>query len=60
MVRKKCTALPSENELANEYAATRQTVRNALTRWQTKVCCGVWREKASLSREATSNGIRKY
>lgn len=31
-----------------------------LTRWRTKVCCGVRREKVSLSREATSNGIRKY
>ena len=25
-----CTALPSENELADEYAVTRQTVRNAI------------------------------
>ncbi|MDY5178617.1 MAG: GntR family transcriptional regulator [Eubacteriales bacterium] len=31
MVRKKqCTALPSENEPADEYAATRQTVRNTI------------------------------
>ena len=25
-----CTALPSENELADEYAVTRQTVRNVI------------------------------
>jgi len=51
--------LPSENEPADEYAATRQTVRNAI---DTLANEGLLRVagKGALSREATSNGIRKY